>query len=90
MVSQEIITSSISWEVNNGDNINFLFDSSNGFPPLATTDSLKDFSNIVIQAWGTSFSNYVLDIHRFTWLFIWQDPSILPISHNLTTSFKEV
>ena len=67
MVSQEIITSSISWEVNNGDNINFLFDSSNGFPPLATTDSLKDFSkdfsNIVIQAWGTSFSNYVLDIH---------------------------
>lgn len=59
MASREVITSFIYWEVNNGKSINFWFDSWNGSPPLATIDSLKDFSNIVIQAWGTSFSNYV-------------------------------
>jgi hypothetical protein len=76
--------------VNNEDSVNFWFDSWNGSPPLATTDYLKDFSNIVIQAWGTYFSNYVLAIHRFIGLVIWQDPSILSISHNQATSFKQV
>lgn len=57
---------------------------------LATTNSLKDFSNIVIHASGTSFSNYVLAILRFIGLVIWQDPSILPISHNQVASFKQV
>ena len=59
-------------------------------PPPTTIDSLKDFSNIVIQAWGTSFSTYVSSIHRLTGLVIWQDPSSLPISHNQATSFKQV
>lgn len=58
--------------------------------PLSTIDSLKDFSNIVIQACGISFSTYVSAIHRFIGLAIWQDPSILPISHNQGTSFKQV
>ena len=58
-------------------------------PPLATIDSLKDFSYIVIQAWGISFSTYVSAIHRFIGLDIWQDSSSLPISHNQAASFKQ-
>lgn len=59
-------------------------------PPLATIDSLKDFSNIVIQAWETSFSTYVSTIHRIIGLVIWQDASSLPISQNKATSFMQV
>ena len=61
-----------------------------GSLPLATIDSLQNFSNIVIQAWGTCFSKYVSAIHRFVGLVIWKDPSILPTSNNQAASFKQV
>lgn len=57
--SRDLVTKYISWQVHNGELVNFWFDSWNGYPPLAQNNQLQQVIPIFIMKWGHKLVNYV-------------------------------
>lgn len=77
--SRDLVTKYVSWQVHNGESVNFLFNSWNGYPPLAQNNQLQQVIPIFIIKWGHKIVNYVSGATLYLGRVIWKDINCIEI-----------
>lgn len=78
--SRDAILRFVSWEVNNGESINFWIDSWNGLPPLSQNLELANAVQTITNCWGSKLIDYVSVVDIHSGKAMWKDPSDLLIT----------